>query len=178
MKRTLGYFILFLSVTFLVQTSQPTNPHGQKTQVAALSAQAQATHAQSSIPAVRADLDFGRMPLYFIANRGQLDERVAYYVQGKDKTIYFAPEGLTIALAENKKGGGEEGLGRTLPDRGSLSGEKPRGLERQGRDKEERTSDISNRWVVKLDFVRANPDVWPVGMEKARALISYFKGKR
>jgi hypothetical protein len=47
--------------------------------------------------------DFGRMPLYFIPNRGQMDERVAYYVQGKDRTLYFTPEGITFALAVRRR---------------------------------------------------------------------------
>jgi len=34
---------------------------------------------------------FGKLPLYFVENHGQLDERVAYYIQGSDKTIYFSP---------------------------------------------------------------------------------------
>jgi hypothetical protein len=46
---------------------------------------------------------FGKMPLYFIANEGQLDEKVAYYVQGKDKSLYFTPEGVTIVLSGSKK---------------------------------------------------------------------------
>lgn len=44
--------------------------------------------------------DFGKMPVNFIPNRGQLDEQVAYYIQGKDKTIYFGAEGVTIALTK------------------------------------------------------------------------------
>ncbi len=36
-------------------------------------------------------LDFGRTPLYFVENQGQMDARVAYYVQGRDKTLYFTP---------------------------------------------------------------------------------------
>ena len=50
----------------------------------------------SSIPgsaALKIDRDFGKMPLYFIPNQGQMDARVAYYIQGKDKTIYFTPKG-------------------------------------------------------------------------------------
>ena len=39
-----------------------------------------------------------RMPLYFIENRGQLDPRVAFTVQGTHKTLYFSREGVTIAL--------------------------------------------------------------------------------
>lgn len=42
---------------------------------------------------------FGQLPLYFVENQGQLDERVVYYIQGSDKTIYFSPDGVTFALA-------------------------------------------------------------------------------
>lgn len=38
------------------------------------------------------------MPLYFVENQGQMDERVSYYIQGSDKNIYFSPEGVTFAL--------------------------------------------------------------------------------
>ena len=38
-------------------------------------------------------------------------------------------------------------------------------------------SEESQRWVVKLDFVGANPDVRPVGEDRQEAVISYFKGK-
>ena len=41
---------------------------------------------------------FGKLPLYFVENQGQLDERVAYYIQGSDKTLYFTPDGVTFAL--------------------------------------------------------------------------------
>lgn len=43
---------------------------------------------------------FGKLPLYFIENQGQMNERVSYYVQGSDKTIYFTAEGVTFALKE------------------------------------------------------------------------------
>src|SRR5262245_9193728 len=41
---------------------------------------------------------YGQLPLYFIENQGQVDGRVAYYVAGKDKTLYFTAQGITIAL--------------------------------------------------------------------------------
>ena len=34
----------------------------------------------------------------------------------------------------------------------------------------------TQRWVVKLDFVDAKPDVHPIGQEQTEAIISYFKG--
>jgi len=49
-------------------------------------------------PQARVEQAFGKLPLYFVENQGQTDERVAYYIQGSDKTIYFTPEGVTFAL--------------------------------------------------------------------------------
>ena len=69
-----------------------------------------------------------------------MDGPVAFYVQGKRATIYFAPEGLTFVM-----GGTQE----TAP----------------------------RRWVVKLDFVGANPNASPVSIERSETVISYFKGE-
>ena len=41
---------------------------------------------------------FGKLPLYFIENRGAFPEEVAYYVTGADKTLFFSPEGVTFRL--------------------------------------------------------------------------------
>ena len=46
--------------------------------------------SSSALPSVAADADYGRMPLHFIANAGQLDAAVDYYVPGSDKTVYFS----------------------------------------------------------------------------------------
>jgi len=99
---------------------------------------------------VQAQTDWGQMPLYFIANQGQLDARVAYYVQGRDKTLYFTPDGVTFALTSAQP---------PSPVRRGDGGE------------------VSGRWIVKLDFVGANP-VRPVGQAQTGAVVSYFKGPR
>ena len=88
----------------------------------------------------RADTALGELPLCFVPNRGQLSGPAAFYVQGKDKTIYFAADGLTFVLSGPP---------------GSAAG----------------------RWVVKLDFVGAEPGAMPVSLEESGAIFSYFKGK-
>ena len=110
-------------------------------------------------PSITADLAFGKMPVYFIPNEGQLDKSVAYYIQGKDKTVYFAPHGLTIVFSEPATSKNIMHVG---------------GLEQSVSSKKTRAK---NRWVVKMDFIGANPSVRPVGREKTGASISYFKGK-
>lgn len=96
--------------------------------------------------AVKLEADFGRLPLYFIPNKGQLDERADYHVQGRDKSLYFSPGGVTFVLAS--------------------AGEGPEAEPKAG-----------TRWVVKLEFIGADPAVRPQGMDETGAVISYFKGK-
>lgn len=40
-----------------------------------------------------------QLPVYFIENQGQVEEEVAYYVQGSDKTLYFTDQGITMVLS-------------------------------------------------------------------------------
>src|SRR5947209_1595420 len=46
----------------------------------------------------RVQTAWGKLPLYFTENRGQVDGRVAYYVQGQTTSLYFTAEGVTFAL--------------------------------------------------------------------------------
>ena len=184
---------------------------------------------------------YGKLPLYFIENQGQIDPRVAYYIQGGDKSIYFTPEGVTFALtaAGEEEVSSEDfaqpadSLGRgvlaarsrsrlgldlvhlasygetdalrapsrsrlgfktTAPSRSrpglglvqpaayggtgvlpapsrSRLGFKPTAPSRSRLGLGE-----ARRWVVKVDFVDANPNALPVGQEPTAAVISYFKG--
>ena len=44
------------------------------------------------------------LPLYFIENQGQLDGRVAYYVQGQDMSLYFTAQDVTFAMSTPAEG--------------------------------------------------------------------------
>ena len=124
----------------------------------------------SSIPssaALNIDRDFGKIPLYFIPNQGQMDAQVAYFIQGKDKTIYFTSEGLTYVLRE--RSAGEEIAEKTASVKERLL--------INPAERELRSRRDQRRYAVKLDFVGANADVRPSGEEKTGAVISYFKGK-
>jgi len=108
---------------------------------------------------VQIDETFGSMPLYFIANQGQADERVAYYVQGADASLYFTSDGVTIVMsraleAEGEGGAPGSGVQRSL--------DLPAGMQ---------------RWVLKLDFVGASPLVRMEGEDRSQAVVSYFKGR-
>lgn len=104
-----------------------------------------------------------QMPLYFIANQGQMDSRVTYYVQGSDKTLYFTPEGVTFTL--------------TSPDSTFPAVEALRFSQGDSQSIEQVRWESSKRWNIKLDFIGAN-SVQPVGLESNPAVISYFKGSQ
>lgn len=102
--------------------------------------------------------DFGRMPLYFIENQGQMDKEVNYYVSGRDKSFYFTSGGITIALIDRR----ESVVGREdIFSKG---------------DGPEDKAPQPGRWIVKLDFVGADKGIAPVGLESTEAVISYFRG--
>ncbi len=118
-------------------------------------------------PALKVSAEYLKMPLAFCPNRGQMDSRVAFSVQGKEKSLYFTPEGVTFVLAK-------PGAGRRDSSPSNFPGEmrkNPEGASRGGKDG-------ADRWVVKLDFVAADEDVRPDGESETGAVMSYFKGEK
>jgi hypothetical protein len=147
MRKTIVIVVLGLSCLFTVGTAN------QKQNLPGVTS----IGIQPVKPAsAKLEAGYGKLPLYFIANEGQLDEQVAFYVQGEDKTLYFTAGGVSFVLS---KAVPEENPGRT--------NEKTLPAGNPGR---------AERHVVKLDFLGANKDVKPSGEEKTEAVISYFKG--
>jgi hypothetical protein len=127
--------------------------------------------ARSSAPAPRAASQappgheprvkpaFGELPLYFVENRGQLDERVAYYVAGPDTAVYFTGRGVTFGLTAPRDERPAPDVAGTTARLGDASSAAPR-----------------ERWAVALDFVGADQAVRPIGQDLTPAVISHFKG--
>jgi hypothetical protein len=103
-----------------------------------------------------------RMPLYFIENRGQLDPSVAYSVQGRDTTLYFTTEGMTLVRTDRRRGG---------------SGSKGR-LETASFGRDRIPAPDAGRWTVKLDFVGANRKPRIEAKDPTPAVVSYFHGRK
>ncbi|MBC7261296.1 MAG: SBBP repeat-containing protein, partial [Chloroflexi bacterium] len=125
---------------------------------------------------------FGQLPLYFVENRGQVDARVAFYVQGKDKVVYFTDDGVTLVLDEAALGVTLEGT--EVPTTNRLGTEVPTtnrfttsGLGKVPTADDEPASGMRRQVALKLEFVGANPVPQPVGQDQTPAVISYFKGK-
>ncbi len=98
------------------------------------------------------------LPLEFIPNAGQTDSRVSFYVKGSDRTIYFTPDGVTLALHKESKA------------------ERPKQVKVPAGPGQMDTGS-TNSWVIKIDFIGAEKDVVPEGLDKTGAMFSYFKGR-
>lgn len=111
----------------------------------------------ANAPAIaRAKAAYGKLPLFFIENRGQVAGPAAFYLPARDKTVYFTPQGLTIAFTQTKT---QERAPRFLP--AAFHADESR-----------------QQWTLKLDFVGANPHAKLRGQDPTPTAISYFKGAR
>ena len=154
-KKSLFWLSEFLVAALIVSSAQvPGRGHGTSPTVRP--AGAKGLFPQASSP-VRAESSFGRVPLAFVANEGQIDRAIDYYVPGSEKSLYFGSDGITFVLRQPS-------LSAAPRDPGPIAGRRE-----QDRDLE--------TWSVKLDFVGSNPEVKPVGRDKSDGVVSYFKGK-
>jgi uncharacterized repeat protein (TIGR01451 family) len=106
-----------------------------------------------------------RFPLYFVENRGQVDPRAAYYIQGADKVLYFGSRSVTMVLSKpaGRQSAQADLAGVALGAAATDDGVAPGSI---------------SRAAVTLEFVGADPTVKPVGEDLAKARFSYFKGPR
>ena len=106
-----------------------------------------------------------RMPFYFVENRGQTDDEVAYYASASGGAIYFAPGGVTFVLTppaqEPLKDPRKPESLPALPAAGAAPADRP---------------EVPGRWAVRVEFAGANPNVRPVGEGRTDAIVSYFTG--
>jgi hypothetical protein len=105
------------------------------------------------------DTDFGKIPLYFVPNRGQVDETALFYAKTSSYTLWLTEEGLVFDSTRRIKKEGTESIRQN-----------PRDINNP--------EDIKyDRDVSRLVFVNANrsPEVIPVDVTEHR--VNYFIGK-
>ena len=59
---------------------------------------AQAIGEPAASPKLQGAANHGNLPLYFIENRGQVDQHVKFYTRGKGQTMFFTQEGVVLTL--------------------------------------------------------------------------------
>ncbi|MCK4761737.1 MAG: SBBP repeat-containing protein [Candidatus Aminicenantes bacterium] len=115
--------------------------------------------------AVKADLDFAKFPLYFIANQGQVNEKARFYAKASGYTLWLTKEGLifdSTAPAPSRQHGHNSKIAKENKSKNGKPLTPPHVV---GRD------------VSRLMFVGAdkNPEIVPI--KPAKLKVNYFKGR-
>jgi len=125
-------------------------------------------------------ISLGKLPLYFIANRGQVDSQARYYAKASRYTLWLTPEGLVFDSLR-----AEDKAKEPVPDHGGpLPGQQP--LERHHRPPQtHHHSPIAThpaadtkfqRDVSRLLFLGANPKPVMQAIDEQELKVNYFKG--
>ncbi len=101
--------------------------------------------------------DYGKLPLLFIENKGQLDPKVRFYVKTSAQTLYFTDEGIVFDLLR----GQEDAAANRSP--GAEKGHQAREGKRE-------------RLVFNLRFENARKGVLIEGLERQTGEVNYFVG--
>jgi hypothetical protein len=114
--------------------------------------------------ALRPDINFGKMPLYFLANKGQVNENAIFYARASRYTLWVTKEGLVFDSVHTPASGhpSQEGINKTphLPD-SPYSNRSPK----------------IDRDVSRLLFLDAGKNPVMVPVEETELRVNYFKGK-
>ena len=144
----------------------------------------------TSSASVKVDVDFGKIPLYFISNKGQVNKKAKFYAKASRYTLWLTNEGLVFDSVKKVKV--EEGKQRT-EDRRQKTDFRLKQL--KGTDKV-LTPDIHasmqpcshasmqyyshspeiHRDVSRLIFLNANKNVEIIPVEETKLRVNYFKG--
>lgn len=96
---------------------------------------------------MKLDLDFGKIPLYFIPNKGQVDERVKFYAKTSRFALWMTKKGLVFDSVRQAE------VTHSPHSPGSL-----------------------HRDVARLIFLDSNPDPGMMPVEMTPHNVNYFKG--
>jgi len=99
---------------------------------------------------------YGKLPLYFIENKGQLDPKVRFYVKTSGQTLYFTDEGIVFDLLRR-----EETAEKCMES--AEKGRQTRGAK-------------TERLVFSLGFENARKGVLIEGLDRQGAGINHFVG--
>ncbi len=111
---------------------------------------------------VKMDPGFGKIPLYFIPNQGQVDEKVRFYAKTPAYTLWMTKEGLVFDSVKKPAPSEHPSQEKHTPPFGHPSQEGSNGVERD---------------VSRLVFPDANKNHEMVPVDLSQHQVNYLKGK-
>lgn len=115
----------------------------------------------------RIQKSYGKLPLYFIQNEGQVDSRVRFYEKGKGRTTYFCEDGVYLLLLEQSSNND-----RQLPT-ANVSKENISGISTKLKVSNKRSHKSQ---LIKLQPIGANKNPEVIAEDRQMGKVNYFIG--
>jgi hypothetical protein len=157
MKRFLNLlFVIFIGVFFISASVSNESEKMRDIKELDLSVKTQDIQFKST---VKPDLNFGKIPLYFITNKGQVNKKAKFYAKASRYTLWLTREGLVFDSTRQV----EEGKQTTDFRR------------QRTEDRRQRKRKFA-RDVSRLFFLNANKSPRIVPVEESKLKVNYFIG--
>jgi hypothetical protein len=156
-------FFVFFGL-FLIDSSVPAN--GQGTRIQGI---------KNSKAVLKPDVNFGKIPLYFIFNKGQVNKKVKFYAKASCYTLWLTKEGLVFDSTHNVEEGDTPRPSGAPLSRGETHPAPPGHPSQEGSNQLPRSPKF-HRDVSRLVFLNAikNPIIVPI--EESKLKVNYFIG--
>jgi hypothetical protein len=125
-----------------------------------------------SMGTVKPDLDFGKIPLYFITNKGQVNEKAKFYAKASRYTLWLTKDGLVFDSFKKDKVKVEK-THPVPPGHPSHEQHTPSGL--RSHSFQEGNNKI-HRDVSRLIFLNSNKNFDIIPIDEAKLRVNYFIG--
>ena len=106
---------------------------------------------------------YGKLPLYFITNEGQVDKKVKFYEKGGGHTTFFTEEGVYLSLNKTQK---SEAKNQDSENNGQ-------GTETSNSSLKDSTATTEN---IKLSFLNANKEPKIIAERQQEGRVNYLIG--
>jgi hypothetical protein len=153
MKKTLGFLTVFIMVLLFISGSEN---QMKVVEISKLRNNSKDIHTAES-GKVNLDLDFGKFPLYFIFNKGQVNQKAQFYAKASRYTLWLTKEGLVFDSVKKKP------------------------VKAEAKEKFHISRHLSehskyDRDVSRLMFIGANKEPEIVPVKETALKVNYFKG--
>lgn len=117
-----------------------------------------------NVPKAKVQASYGKLPLYFIQNTGQVDEKIQFYEKGCGRSIFFTKRGIYLSFVSGQQSAASsQGSGISRPWWHGLCRE--RSVERQT------CLSVSNMSKFKTETVRGKAENKPSGTRNPHSAI-------
>ena len=125
---------------------------------------------------LRPDINFGKIPLYFVTNKGQVNEKAVFYAKASRYTLWLTKEGLVFDSVKKVKAKHPAPPGHLSQDQHTPSALRGHSSQ-EGNIRKSPYSPKTHRDISRFVFLDANKSPGMIPVEESKLRVNYIKGK-